>query len=125
MRPLLEVLWAAFLLVTTAAASDATIYISGSPSKLSPQALSPSATRLLLARRLGLSHYHTLEGTDESTLRVLNDFGGKQRALLSTDEQWLDHQRNLIVINGVENPEGNTAHFSLCMLLLKYAPRKY
>ncbi|KAL8710894.1 MAG: hypothetical protein Q9225_007218 [Loekoesia sp. 1 TL-2023] len=101
----LEIWWAVFLLVSTTVAIDATIYISGSPSKVSPQALSPSATRLLLARRLGLSQYHTLEGTDDSTLRVLNDFGGEQQPLLSTDEQWLDHQRNLIIIDGVENPE--------------------
>ncbi|KAL8679154.1 MAG: hypothetical protein Q9186_004545 [Xanthomendoza sp. 1 TL-2023] len=86
-------------------ASDAYIYIADASEQSSPQSLSPEATRLLLARRLGLSRYHSLEGADESTLRILNEFGGKQQALLSIDEQWLDPRRNLIVVEDVENLE--------------------
>ena len=106
MRFSLELLLATFFLVARTAASSANIYISGPPSKAAEQALSPIATRLLLARRLGLSQYHSLEGADEALLKLLNDFGGEQRALLSTEEQWQGHQRNLIVVDGVENPKG-------------------
>lgn len=53
---------------------------------------------------LGLSQYHSLEDADESTLSALNDFGGQQKALL-TYQGGVGYQRNLIVIDSVENPE--------------------
>ncbi|KAL8936772.1 MAG: hypothetical protein Q9216_004757 [Gyalolechia sp. 2 TL-2023] len=104
MKLFLELLCAPLLIAVGLAAPDAYIHISGSPVDVPQHSLSPSETRLLLARRLGLSQYHSLKDADESTLKILNDFGGNQQVLLSTDEQRLSHQRNLIVIDGVENP---------------------
>ncbi|KAL8995515.1 MAG: hypothetical protein Q9169_004775, partial [Polycauliona sp. 2 TL-2023] len=69
-----------------------------------PRTLSPEATRLLLARRLGLSRYHGLEGVDEPTLKILNEVGGQQKLLLSSNEQRQEPQRNLIVIEDVGDP---------------------
>ncbi|KAL8933053.1 MAG: hypothetical protein Q9211_005991 [Gyalolechia sp. 1 TL-2023] len=105
MKLSLELLCAPLLVAAGLAVPDPSIYISGSPVDVPGRSLSPSATRLLFARRLGLSQYHSLEGADESTLSILNKFGGEQRGLLSTDEQWLGHQRNLLIIDGVEDPE--------------------
>ncbi|KAI4171409.1 MAG: hypothetical protein LQ343_004265 [Gyalolechia ehrenbergii] len=105
MKLSLELLCAPLLVAVALAAPDASIYISGSPVDVPRHSLSPDATRLLLARRLGLSQYHSLEGAYESILKILNDFGGEQRALLPTEEQGLSHQRNLMVIDGVESPE--------------------
>ncbi|KAL8809734.1 MAG: hypothetical protein Q9200_003152 [Gallowayella weberi] len=105
MRLSLGLSWATILFAAQTFGSDAYIYISNASEQPSPQSLSPEATRLLLARRLGLSRYHSLEGADELTLRTLNEFGGKQEALLSIDEQWLDPQRNLIVVEDVEHLE--------------------
>lgn len=108
MKLSLELLCASLLLAAGLAAPDASIYITGLPDDVPRHSLSSSATRLLLARRLGLSQYHSLEGVDESTLSILNDFGGKQEALLSADSQVVDHQSNLIVIDGVKDPESKS-----------------
>ncbi|KAL9599672.1 MAG: hypothetical protein Q9219_003660 [cf. Caloplaca sp. 3 TL-2023] len=51
-----------------------------------------------------LSQYHSLEGADESTLHILNELGGQQKALFSTSEQWPDLQRNVIFLDGIQNP---------------------
>ncbi|KAL8803395.1 MAG: hypothetical protein Q9182_003193 [Xanthomendoza sp. 2 TL-2023] len=105
MRLSLGLSWATILFAAQSFGSDAYIYISTASEQPAPQSLSPEATRLLLARRLGLSRYHSLEGADESTLRTLNEFGGKQETLFSIDEQWLNPQRNLIVVEDVEHLE--------------------
>lgn len=106
MRVISGLLYTVSLLAIRTSAAEAGIYISDSPSGVSKQALSPATTRLLLARRLGLSKYHSLEGADDAALRILNDFGGKQKALLSTDEPRLDNPRNLVIVEGVKDPEG-------------------
>ncbi|KAI4231367.1 MAG: hypothetical protein LQ349_005668 [Xanthoria aureola] len=95
---------ASLLLSAHALASDASIYLSDASDTPAPQVLSPHATRLLLARRLGVSRYHSLEGADEPTLKTLNEFGGQQKSILSPDERWQDPQRNLIIIEDIENP---------------------
>ncbi|KAL8732634.1 MAG: hypothetical protein Q9166_002609 [cf. Caloplaca sp. 2 TL-2023] len=118
MRLLSGLSWAALLLAARTIASEAYIYISDSPEVTTPQALSPEATRLLLARRLGLSRYHSLEAADETTLKALNHFGGKQRALLSTDELWRDPQRNLVVIEDVGDVSGGLTSLSTSLFLL-------
>ncbi|KAI4149486.1 MAG: hypothetical protein L6R39_002495 [Caloplaca ligustica] len=105
MRVISGLLYTVSLLAIRTSAAEAGIYISDSPSGVSKQALSPATTRLLLARRLGLSKYHSLEGADDAALRILNDFGGKQKALLSTDEPRLDNPRNLVIVEGVKDPE--------------------
>ncbi|KAL8645879.1 MAG: hypothetical protein Q9210_006467 [Variospora velana] len=98
--------WAASLLIAKTLATDANIYVSGFPPGASSQTVSPSTTRLLLAQRLGLSRFHSLEGADETTLSILNDFGGEQKALLSADKRsMLGQRRHLIVIEGVRNAE--------------------
>lgn len=100
-------LWAASLLTAKTSASDANIYVSGFPPGASRQTVSPSTTRLLLAQRLGLSRFHSLKGADETTLSILNDFGGEQKTLLSANRWSVEGQpRHLIVIEGVRNAEG-------------------
>ena len=106
MRLSLGLSWASLFLSVQAIAS-AHIYLSGAPALQSPRTLSPDATRLLLARRLGLSRYHSLEGADEPTLKILNEFGGTQKTLLSQNEPWLNAQRNVIVVEDIETPGGN------------------
>ncbi|KAL8766941.1 MAG: hypothetical protein Q9209_006422 [Squamulea sp. 1 TL-2023] len=95
--------WAWLLISARTIASEAYIYLSDASDVPSTQTLSPDATRLLLARRLGLSRYHSLEGADEPTIKTLNDFGGRQKTLLLSDERWLDPQRNLIIMGDIEN----------------------
>lgn len=111
--------WAVSLLAARTIATDASIYISDSPSGASREALSPATTRLLLARRLGLSQYHSLKRADDTTLRVLNDFGGEQKTLLSMDEPWTGPQRNLVIVEdvgGVGNPKGKTMTIAMSFI---------
>ncbi|KAL8950737.1 MAG: hypothetical protein Q9222_003234 [Ikaeria aurantiellina] len=96
--------WAFSAFAACTLALQPSIYLSDSSRSASPQVLSPVATRLLLARRLGVSRYHSLEGAEESTLRILNDFGGEHKPLLFAEEDRSDRQNNLIVIEDVENP---------------------
>ncbi|KAL8918012.1 MAG: hypothetical protein Q9208_007610 [Pyrenodesmia sp. 3 TL-2023] len=102
MRLTARLLLATGLTVARTAATDANIYITGPPSGISREALSPATTRLLLAQRLGLSQYFGLEDSDDETLRILNSFGGKQKTLLSNDEPWMGPQKSLIIVEGVE-----------------------
>ncbi|KAL8978298.1 MAG: hypothetical protein Q9205_006086 [Flavoplaca limonia] len=95
--------WASILLAAQTYASDAYIYLSDASDVRSPRTLSPDATRLLLARRLGLSRYHGLEGADEPTLKILNEFGGQQKPLLFSNQQEPEPRRNLIIIEDVGN----------------------
>lgn len=109
MKVFLGFLWAPLLLAARTAASNAQIYVTDQHEGRTPEALSPASIRLLFARRLGLSQYHSLEGADESTLKILNNYGGEQRALFSADGRQEDRQRNLIVIDGVEDPNGTVS----------------
>ncbi|KAI4192246.1 MAG: hypothetical protein LQ346_004393 [Caloplaca aetnensis] len=102
MRLTSRLLLATGLLVVRTLAIDASIYVSDLATGASREALSPATTRLLLAQRLGLSQYYGLEDSDDETLRILNSFGGKQKTLLSNDEPWTGPQRNLIIVEGVE-----------------------
>lgn len=108
--------WAFLLFSAQTIASDAYIYLSDASDIPASQILSPHATRLLLARRLGISRYHSLEGADGPTLKTLNEFGGQQKPILSPDEQWLDPQRNLIIIEDIENPGGRNVFTSSILL---------
>ncbi|KAL8661606.1 MAG: hypothetical protein Q9202_005434 [Teloschistes flavicans] len=119
MRLFLGLLWAPTLLAVRTVASGAQIYISDQPEGRTTKTLSPTTTRLLLARRLGLSRYHSLEGADESVLKILNNYGGEQRAFFLADEPLQERQRNLIVIDGFEDsndllpPPLHTPEFTL------------
>ncbi|KAL9013360.1 MAG: hypothetical protein Q9173_001932 [Seirophora scorigena] len=98
--------WVASLLTAITLASDGRIYIAGSPPGASGQTLSPATTRLLLARRLGLSHFHSLEGADDTALSILNEFGGEPTPLLHEHKGgMLDQQTHLVIVEGVQNAE--------------------
>ncbi|KAL8867275.1 MAG: hypothetical protein Q9174_005769, partial [Haloplaca sp. 1 TL-2023] len=95
--------WAASLSALQAAASPAYVYVTGSTDKATPQTLSPVNARLLLARRLGLSRYHSLGDADETTLKILNDYGGEQRTFFSEDHQGSGHKKSLVIVDDVDD----------------------
>ena len=68
--------------------------------------ISPGDARLFLAHRLGLSRYHNLRDAREDTLHLLNDHGGTQAPLFSSDDGDTRLRRLLLVIEGVEQPRG-------------------
>lgn len=119
--------WVTSLLTATTLATDGRIYISGYPPGAFGQTLSPATTRLLLARRLGLSHFHSLEGADDTTLSILNAFGGEPTPLLHERRGgMLDQQTHLVIVEGVQNAEGEPTptpkHSSLLISMLRHDP---
>ncbi|KAI9744421.1 MAG: hypothetical protein M1818_001950 [Claussenomyces sp. TS43310] len=57
--------------------------------------LSPEEARLVVAQRLGVSHYHSLNDASDKTLSYINDFGGEQTELFATHA---DHKPMQLVI---------------------------
>ena len=107
MKLLAGFLWTA--LGACSVAAEALIYTSDVPppaSRAGTPSISPNTARLLLAQRLGLSQYHSLEDADESTLDVLNTYGGKQQQLFTHEEHIRSNDRLLLVVDGVTKPEG-------------------
>lgn len=111
-RPSTMKLLAGFLCIASGAcavAAEALIYTSDVPSPASragTPSISPNTARLLLAQRLGLSQYHSLEGADKSTLDILNTYGGKQQQLFAHEEHSRSNDRFLLIVDGVTKPEG-------------------
>lgn len=109
MRVLAGLLWAGAALEACAVSAQALLYISDQdpvPSKEGLPSISPVTARLVLAQRLGLSQYHSLDDADESTLEALKAFGGEQRRLLKDDDRPPGDEKFLFIIEGVTRPEG-------------------
>ena len=117
MRSLGGLLWAFIAFRTYAASPEALVYTfpDGGPQE-SPPSICPNDARLLLAHRLGVSEYHSIGDVGDSTLELLNTYGGKSR-LLSNDASRSSYpyppsgpRRLLVFVEGVEYPEGKIAH---------------
>ncbi|MCJ1402625.1 hypothetical protein MMC11_005845 [Xylographa trunciseda] len=67
--------------------------------------VTPSTARLLLAHRLGLSQFHSLENADDLTLSALNRFSGPQISLFGSSEEEEKVHKLLVIVEGVEDPE--------------------
>ena len=109
MRLIAGLVWAGAALEASLISAQALIYISDASrlsSKAGSPSISPNTARLLFAQRLGLSQYHSLEGADESTLDILNTYGGEQQQIFAQDERPPDPERLLLIVDGVSNPEG-------------------
>lgn len=68
--------------------------------------ITPITVRLLLAQRLGISQYHSLNGPSEDTLEILNKFGGDEGQILLPGDQRTNSEKLLIFVENVEHPEG-------------------
>jgi len=115
MRLRAGLLWASAVLQAGAVSAQALIYTSEVNAPLSnglPPSISPITARLLLAQRLGLSQYHSLEDADESTLEVLNDYGGRQGQVFEDEEQIRGAEKLLLIVDGVSNPQGTSRPLS-------------
>ena len=95
-----------------AAIFEAPVYIFNDKSTASAShdlpSLSPETARLVLADRLGLSQYHSLLGANEFTIQHLNQLGAlrSQHLLNDEPEQGRRSGRLLLVIEGIETPQG-------------------
>lgn len=132
MKVVRSLLWASAALEACTVLAQALLYTSEpipASSKLGPPSISPITARLLLAQRLGLSKYHSLEAADEITLEILNAFGGEQRRIFEDENQiWGDensgNDKFLLIIEGVSEPEGRPDFEGLlCIQVLRYVSR--
>ena len=108
MKALAGLLWASAALQAYSVVGKALIYTSESWSRqapVEPLSISPDTARLLLAQRLGLSHYHSLEDADELTLELLNAYGGEQQSIFTREETIQGAEKLLLIVEGVN--EGN------------------
>ena len=100
--------WASAVAQVCAASPEAYVYLSDKSQQdnTPPSSVSPNEARLLFARRLGLSRYHSLGDASESTLELLNAYGGPQEQLFG-GKRWEEHPRRLLaIVEGVQQPEG-------------------
>lgn len=112
MKLLAGLVWASAALQSYAASSEALVFTfdgDGNHLQAESPSLSPCTARLLLAQRLGLSQFHSLRDADESILYLLNSLRGTQETILPADEQRSVPGKLLIIIEGVEHPDGITS----------------
>lgn len=109
MKILAGVIWASTALQAYTVSAQALLYTSEPVEPLSkegPPSISPNTARLLLAQRLGLSQYHSLDDANGATLHILNTFGGKQEQVFRDKEQVGGAEKLLLILDGVSNPKG-------------------
>ncbi|KAI9834788.1 MAG: hypothetical protein M1819_002874 [Sarea resinae] len=67
--------------------------------------LSPETARLAIARRLGLSQFHSLDDADDGTIKQLEKFGGEREQILGEESGEGKPAVLLLMVEGVENPD--------------------
>ena len=105
MKALAGLLWASAALEGYTVLGKALIYTSESWSPqapVEPPSISPHTARLLLAQRLGLSQYHSLQDVDESTLDILNAYGGEQKHIFAPGETHQSAEKLLLIVEGAD-----------------------
>ena len=105
MKALAGLLWASAALEAYTVTGKALLYTSESWSRqapVEPPSISPQTARLLLAQRLGLSRYHSLQDADERTLEVLNTHGGEQQQIFAPEETLQAAEKLLLIVEGVD-----------------------
>lgn len=102
--------YASVLLQAHAVLPEAYIYTSKHPGSTLPYSKTTSVssvtTRLLLAQRLGLSQYHSLEDADDVAIELLNGFGAAREQIFHDQERGRKTDKLLAFIENVEYPEG-------------------
>lgn len=104
------------LYCSAAAASQAAHVFIYDPlaAKAAPQELSsvsPETARLILARRLGLSRFHSIEDADDDVLGQLNAYGGRQALFNGPSAREHASAHVLVWMEDVDNVEGWHATF--------------
>ena len=111
MKALTGLLWVGAAFEVSTVAGEAFVYTSESwlrQSPADPPSMSPNTARLLFAQRLGLSQYHSLQDFDDSTLEILNVYGGNRQQIFTQKERSPDAEKLLLVVEGVD--EGSSAY---------------
>jgi hypothetical protein len=70
----------------------------------------PETARLIIAQRLGLSRFHSIEHADAEAIQYINAFGGEQQKLFGGDDADSSKAHFLIWIEDGEDKEARGAH---------------
>ena len=103
MKALAGLLWAGAIFEAYTVVGEVLVYTSESGSRQTPAkppSISPHTARLLFAQRLGLSQYHSLQDADDSTLDILNTYGGEQQQIFARENG--GGEKLLLIIEGVD-----------------------
>ena len=97
------------LLCAASAVQEGRVYVlDPTPRASSPQAsttVDPATARLILAQRLGLTRFHSIEKTrSQESLNQINAFGGRQQKLFGGEDEGAQAHA-LIWIEGVEDAD--------------------
>ncbi|KAF1997434.1 hypothetical protein P154DRAFT_280587 [Amniculicola lignicola CBS 123094] len=81
-----------------------------------PPSVSPETARLILAKRLGLSQFHSIQDASDDVIGQLNTYGGKRQTLFSSDPSrnaqvliWVDHVEH---VADIIDPVKDQLHYS-------------
>lgn len=100
------------MLQARALSNRAYLYTSSNGQYTAPRgeatSISTITTRLLLAQRLGLSQYHSLEDASDDSIQVLNSFGGVQELSFLDESRERRTDKFVAIIENVDQPEGET-----------------
>jgi hypothetical protein len=101
------------LYCAASAAQEGHVYIFDPVPRTLPQAattVDAATARLILAQRLGLSRFHSIETTrSEESLKQINAFGGRQQKLFGGEGVDRTQAHALVWIEGVDDAEGTHA----------------
>ncbi|KAI4661746.1 uncharacterized protein J4E78_004535 [Alternaria triticimaculans] len=67
--------------------------------------VSPETARLVIAQRLGLSRFHSVEHPDAETIRHINTYGGRHQKLFGADDAEQSKAHLLMWVEGAEQDE--------------------
>ncbi|EMD94266.1 hypothetical protein COCC4DRAFT_79511 [Bipolaris maydis ATCC 48331] len=67
--------------------------------------VSPETARLIIAQRLGLSRFHSLEHADADTIHHINTYGGKRQPLFGADDADVSKAHLLVWAEDVDQDE--------------------
>ena len=96
------------LYCSVAAAKPGRVYVYDPVAKAppQPQSVSPETARLILAQRLGLSRFHSIQHANDETIQQLNAYGGRQQKLFGREDRERTRAHVLVWIEDVEDATG-------------------
>ncbi len=116
MRVHAGLIWANAALQTYAASHEASVYVFDKkiePSNVQPPSVSPNTARLLLAQRLGLTQYHSLQEADDLAIEHLNALRGTQKPVFLDEGRDETPLKLLVIVEGWEDTKGSLRYIVL------------
>lgn len=78
--------------------------------------VSPETARLIIAQRLGLSRFHSIELADAEAIRHINTFGGRPSKLFGQEDADKARAHLFVWVDGVDEAEASGGLLSMVMM---------